>query len=140
MNILIAEDEIVSRRLLEKFLTDTGHTVESVSNGVEAWERFSRRQVRIVISDWRMPDLDGLELCQKIRAATREGLYLLYSAFKCYSYGRHAPEWIFSEQATQSRRDMDAAPGGRADSIFRETDSATGKDTARFVPTATTFM
>ena len=72
MNILIAEDEKVSRRLLEKFLTDIGHTVESVSNGSEAWDRFSRKQVRVIISDWKMPDLDGLELCRKIREEGRE--------------------------------------------------------------------
>lgn len=72
MNILIAEDEMISRRLLEKFLTDVGHTVESVSNGVEAWEKFSRERVRVIVSDWRMPDMDGLELCRKVRAAQRE--------------------------------------------------------------------
>jgi CheY-like chemotaxis protein len=72
MNILIAEDEMVSRRLLEKFLTDVGHTVESVSNGAEAWEKFSRKQVRVIVSDWRMPDMDGLELCRKIRAEGRK--------------------------------------------------------------------
>ena len=72
MNILIAEDEMISRRLLEKFLTDVGHTVESVSNGVEAWESFSRKQVRVIVSDWRMPDMDGLELCRKVRAAQGE--------------------------------------------------------------------
>ena len=72
MNILIAEDEMVSRRLLEKFLTDVGHTVVSVSNGAEAWEKFSRKQARVIVSDWRMPDMDGLELCRKIRAEERE--------------------------------------------------------------------
>ena len=72
MNILIAEDEMVSRRLLEKFLTEIGHTVESVSNGTEAWEKFSRKPVRVIVSDWRMPDMDGLELCRKIRAEGRE--------------------------------------------------------------------
>jgi len=72
MNILIAEDEKVSRRLLEKFLTDIGHRVESVSNGSEAWEQYSRKPVRVVVSDWKMPGMDGLDLCRKIRAAGRE--------------------------------------------------------------------
>jgi len=72
MKILIAEDEMVSRRLLEKFLTEIGHTVESVTNGAEAWERHSRKQVRVVVSDWKMPGMDGLELCRKIRAEGRE--------------------------------------------------------------------
>jgi len=68
MNILIAEDEMVSRRLLEKFLTETGHTVDAVGNGSEAWEHFCHKRNKVVISDWRMPDMDGLELCKKIRA------------------------------------------------------------------------
>jgi DNA-binding response OmpR family regulator len=72
MNILIAEDERVSRRLLEKFLTDIGHRVDSVSNGSEAWDQYSRKPVRVIVSDWKMPGLDGLDLCRKIRAAGRE--------------------------------------------------------------------
>ncbi|MEZ5274746.1 MAG: response regulator [Opitutaceae bacterium] len=72
MNILIAEDETVSRRLLEKFLTEIGHQVESVTNGTEAWARFQLKNPPVVISDWRMPDMDGLELCRKIRSADSE--------------------------------------------------------------------
>ena len=72
MNILIAEDETVSRRLLEKFLTEIGHKVESVTNGTEAWARFQQKSAPVVISDWRMPDMDGLELCKKIRSTDSE--------------------------------------------------------------------
>ena len=82
MNILIAEDEMVTRRLLEKFLTDIGHTVKAVSNGTEAWQSFLQEKTRVIISDWRMPDLDGLELCRRIRATNREDYtyFILLSA------------------------------------------------------------
>lgn len=72
MNILIAEDEKVSRRLLEKFLTENGHKVTSASGGKEAWQKFLQEKTRVIISDWRMPDLDGLDLCRRIRATNRE--------------------------------------------------------------------
>jgi sigma-B regulation protein RsbU (phosphoserine phosphatase) len=72
MNILIAEDEMVSRRLLEKFLTENGHKVTSASGGTEAWQSFLREKTRVIISDWRMPDLSGLDLCRRIRATNRE--------------------------------------------------------------------
>lgn len=72
MNILIAEDEMVSRRLLEKYLTDNGHKVTAVSGGSEAWRIFLREKTRVIISDWRMPDLSGLDLCRRIRATNRE--------------------------------------------------------------------
>jgi DNA-binding response OmpR family regulator len=72
MNILIAEDEMVSRRLLEKFLTENGHNVTAVSGGTEAWQYFLKEETRVIISDWRMPDLDGLDLCRRIRATNRE--------------------------------------------------------------------
>lgn len=72
MKILIAEDETVTRRLLEKFLTSSGHTVESVTNGAEAWAHQQRWNAPVVISDWRMPDMDGLELCRRIRGTNSE--------------------------------------------------------------------
>ena len=67
MHILIAEDENVSRRLLHSTLTAWGHTVHPVTNGDAAWEAFQNEPVRLVVTDWMMPGLSGLELCRKIR-------------------------------------------------------------------------
>jgi DNA-binding response OmpR family regulator len=67
MKILIADDEPVAAKILERALILLGHQVLLTSNGVEAWEAFDKDPVRLVVSDWLMPGLDGLELCKKIR-------------------------------------------------------------------------
>jgi phosphoserine phosphatase RsbU/P len=67
MNILIAEDDNVSRRILHRNLTRLGHTVSEAGNGVEAWSILQREPIRIVVSDWMMPEMSGLELCRLLR-------------------------------------------------------------------------
>lgn len=66
--ILIAEDEPVTRRLLESALREMGHRVIATSDGLAAWEAIRRHRARIVIADWMMPGMDGLELVRRIRA------------------------------------------------------------------------
>ena len=65
--ILIAEDDPVSRRMLEKNLVKAGRKVVSTSNGREALESLRKNYYPIVITDWIMPVMDGLELCRAIR-------------------------------------------------------------------------
>jgi len=67
MKILIAEDDPVAAKILQRALESFGHQVTLTSNGVEAWETFDREPVRLIVSDWLMPGLDGLGLCQKVR-------------------------------------------------------------------------
>ena len=67
MEILIADDDFVARGMLRKMLERLGHTVVSAENGREAWEKICARKNRMVITDWEMPELNGLELCRKIR-------------------------------------------------------------------------
>lgn len=67
MKILIAEDEPVAAKILQRSLETLGYEVLVTSSGVEAWEIFDRDPVRVVVSDWMMPGLDGLGLCQKVR-------------------------------------------------------------------------
>jgi diguanylate cyclase (GGDEF)-like protein len=67
-HVLIAEDEPVSRRLLEKNLAKVGYNVVSAANGQEALDIFKRDFFPIVISDWMMPKMNGLELCKAIRS------------------------------------------------------------------------
>lgn len=73
MRILIAEDDPVSRRMLQRTLEKWGHQVVATPDGQEAWEQFSLGAVDMVITDWMMPGMDGLELCRRIQAA-RAGL------------------------------------------------------------------
>jgi sigma-B regulation protein RsbU (phosphoserine phosphatase) len=73
MKVLIAEDETVSRRLLQSHLQRWGHEVVAAQNGAEAWTLFQAGEFPIVISDWMMPEMDGLELIRRIRACRRPG-------------------------------------------------------------------
>jgi len=68
MKIQIAEDDPVSLQLLQATLEMNGHEVVTSTNGSEAWEKFDREPVRVIVSDWMMPGLDGLELCRRVRA------------------------------------------------------------------------
>jgi two-component system chemotaxis response regulator CheY len=69
MHILIAEDDNVSRKLLTSTLMAWNHTVHAVTDGEAAWEAWQGQRMRLVVTDWMMPGLDGPELCRRIRAA-----------------------------------------------------------------------
>lgn len=71
MKILIAEDDPVSLKILEIALQSDGHEVVSANSGEEAWEKFNQSPVRVIVSDWMMPGIDGLELCQRVRARAK---------------------------------------------------------------------
>jgi two-component system cell cycle response regulator len=72
VKILIAEDDPVSRRLLEAFLSKWGYDVVVTCDGREAWEVLNEADApSLVVSDWMMPKVDGLELCRKIREMQR---------------------------------------------------------------------
>jgi len=72
MRILIAEDDRDSREMLGVLLQDDGHEVVAVEDGLRAWYAFEEDRFSLVISDWLMPEVDGLELCRRIRAARRK--------------------------------------------------------------------
>jgi len=71
--ILIAEDEPVSRRILVKLLTKAGYEVTAVENGREALAAFEDNFYPLVLTDWIMPEVDGLELCRTIREQSDKG-------------------------------------------------------------------
>jgi phosphoserine phosphatase RsbU/P len=67
MRILIVEDDAVSRRMLLGLLTKQGYQVTMAANGREAWDALQRQDFSVVITDWIMPEVDGLRLCRLIR-------------------------------------------------------------------------
>jgi len=72
VKVLIAEDEIVSRRLLETALPRWGYDVVTATDGEEAWARLQEPDApTIMVLDWLMPRLDGVEICRRIRAHPR---------------------------------------------------------------------
>ena len=67
MKILIAEDDLDNARLLEYILKNSEHTVEVVGDGVEALERLRQARFDVLLTDWMMPEIDGVTLIQKVR-------------------------------------------------------------------------
>jgi sigma-B regulation protein RsbU (phosphoserine phosphatase) len=69
MKILTVEDEGVSRAILRHALARLGHEVVEAVDGKEAWDLLQGEPLRLIISDWIMPEADGLELCRRIRGS-----------------------------------------------------------------------
>jgi len=67
MKIAIVEDEFVSRRKMQRFIQGLGYETLVASDGLKGLELWQNERPRIVITDWIMPGLDGIDLCQKIR-------------------------------------------------------------------------
>ena len=79
MKVLIAEDELVSRRLLASLLSEWEYQVIETCDGVSAWEVLQEEGgPRIAILDWQMPKMDGLEVCREVRRLSAEPyIYIL---------------------------------------------------------------
>ena len=76
--ILIAEDNPVSRKLMEMTLRQAGYDVVSAKNGREALRIFKKNFFPIVLTDWGMPEMDGLQLCKAIREQPSEGYVFIF--------------------------------------------------------------
>lgn len=73
MKILIADDDIASRKILGALLEKNGHEPVLFSNGNDAWDTLSSPgSPHIVILDWLMPGIDGEELCRRIRTLNND--------------------------------------------------------------------
>ncbi|MGI9069273.1 MAG: response regulator transcription factor [Pyrinomonadaceae bacterium] len=85
MKILIAEDDPVSRRVLEATLEKFGYEVVVAADGAEAWAVLQCHNApSLAILDWMMPELDGVEICRRLRGipnATPPYLILLTAKF-----------------------------------------------------------
>jgi len=68
MKTLIADDDAITRLLLSTALAKLGHEVHEATNGREALDAWRAGGFSLIISDWMMPDLDGLDFCRRVRA------------------------------------------------------------------------
>lgn len=93
MRILIAEDDPVSRHLLRKAVERLGHHCFAAEDGARAWRIYESREVDVVISDRMMPGLDGLELCERVRAR-REGHYTYFILLTALAEKAHRLEGV----------------------------------------------
>lgn len=106
--VLVVDDERFSRKLFETMLKNMGKTVRTAENGREALDILSQEFYPIVLTDWKMPEMDGLELCRKIRALD----------FERYCY-------IFMVTANREKEDViTGLDAGADDYLFKPLDKA----------------
>ena len=71
--ILLAEDDPVTRMLMTRFLKKAGYEVDAVADGSEALDKMTERYYPILVTDWEMPEMDGIELCKAVRNLQLDG-------------------------------------------------------------------
>jgi sigma-B regulation protein RsbU (phosphoserine phosphatase) len=86
--ILVVEDDPISSLLLKTVLGKLGYEIAIARDGNEAWDQFDKEPVRLIVSDWMMPGMDGLGLCEKVRARSQT----LYTYFILLTANRTTPE------------------------------------------------
>jgi CheY-like chemotaxis protein len=80
-SILIVEDEAIVRKNLSYFLDSEGYETHEASNGLQAIELIKKHQFDLVITDLLMPELDGLELIQRVQAQSRQTRIIVFTAY-----------------------------------------------------------
>jgi DNA-binding response OmpR family regulator len=77
VKVLAVEDDPIAGALLEASLRALGHEPVRAADGEEAWEKLRRESIRVVVSDWHLPRLDGLGLCRRVRTETQDYVYFV---------------------------------------------------------------
>jgi len=67
MRVLVVEDDCISAEILRNTLQQFGYEVTTAANGREAFELIRTGRYRLVVSDWEMPEMSGVEFCRQIR-------------------------------------------------------------------------
>ena len=67
MEVLLVEDDMITRRLLTKMVTAQGHTVTAFGDAEEAWQAYQQKPYALLVLDWMLPGMSGLDLCRQIR-------------------------------------------------------------------------
>src|SRR5215469_4751589 len=75
--ILVADDSPIYRKLVRDALSEDKYTVIFAKNGREASDLYTEHQPAVVISDWEMPDLSGIDLCRHIRREKNFYTYII---------------------------------------------------------------
>jgi two-component system cell cycle response regulator len=70
---LLAEDDPVTRMLMTRFLKKAGYEVDAVANGSQALDKMTLRYYPVLVTDWEMPEMDGIALCKAVRNMQLDG-------------------------------------------------------------------
>jgi len=98
MRVLLADDDELMRELIAAVVEGQGHAVEAFADGEAIWASFNAAPAALVVLDWQMPGVDGLEVCRRIRA---------------HADGAHA--YLVVVTARSGSRDLDAVLDAGAD-------------------------
>jgi len=79
--VLIVDDEPVQREMLEGFLTKEGYGVSTAGDGAAALDQFKRGSFDLVLTDFRMPGMDGIQLLKELKRLNPEAGVVLLTAF-----------------------------------------------------------
>ena len=95
--ILVADDEPISRQVLTSMLEKLGYEVEAVNDGLAAWQRLQQPDApRLVILDWIMPGLEGIEVCRRVRAWRQDDYAYVYMILlHVVTYNCNVALWSF---------------------------------------------
>jgi signal transduction histidine kinase/PleD family two-component response regulator len=73
MLILLADDDAVTRKRMTRLLIEAGYEVDAVADGITALDRMTQRYYPILVTDWEMPGMDGIDLCKAVRNLQLDG-------------------------------------------------------------------
>jgi signal transduction histidine kinase/HPt (histidine-containing phosphotransfer) domain-containing protein len=73
MLILLADDDAVTRKRMTRLLIEAGYEVDAVADGLTALDKMTQRYYPILVTDWEMPGMDGIELCKAVRNLQLDG-------------------------------------------------------------------
>jgi DNA-binding response OmpR family regulator len=78
MKVLVADDSPVFRNVLQRMLMSWGFDVVLACDGDQAWDCLQTENApKLLVLDWMMPGVDGIELCRRIRGGDRRGVYII---------------------------------------------------------------
>ena len=72
MKVLVADDDLISRTILDRILRKLGYEPVLTENGRAALAAIMREEIPLLVTDWNMPDIDGPDLCRRLRAPGRK--------------------------------------------------------------------
>ena len=94
MRILIVEDDPVSLTMVTMLVELFGHTVLTATDGAAAWTLFEREKPDVILSDWMMPEMDGVDFCRRVREASTSGHYSYFILITTLTDRAHAATGI----------------------------------------------
>jgi CheY-like chemotaxis protein len=77
LNILIADDNFINQKLIERILRKLGYQTDTACNGIQVLDFMAKKQYNVILMDIRMPEMDGFEAMQNVRQMTMDQPYIV---------------------------------------------------------------